>query len=375
MFHLLKRISPHYRIRLISFLEHDDEREFLPELEELCENVQVMRRLPPPRWQVFPYEPFDEFQIPLMQEAVRQCLGEYDLSLIQLEYSQMACYAEPDSAVPALLTKHEVDFAACARQARNQTRLTQRIHWFYNYLQVLDREIRLLRRVSAAICMTEPDAAELRRFCTDVPVHVISTGVDLDYFVPSGTPATSPRLVFVGAFQHLPNVDAMIYFCRSILPHIRAEVPDVELCIVGSSPPPDVVRLGELPGVQVTGTVPDIRPFMASSTVYVVPLRLGVGIRGKILEAWSMAMPVVATSVACSGLRFEGGKNLLVADEAVAFAGHVLSLLRNPDRREELGRAGRETAERYYSWDAAATELMHLYERYMMQAAGRPSPR
>jgi GT2 family glycosyltransferase/glycosyltransferase involved in cell wall biosynthesis len=374
MYHLLRRISPHYKVRLISFLEHDGEREFVPELEALCEGVQVMRRLPPPRWQVFPYQPFDEFLTPQMQSAVGSCLDDYDVSLIQLEYSQMACYADPESAIPALLTKHEVDFAACARRAHIQTRLTQRVRWFYNYLQVLDREIRLLRRVSAAICMTEPDAVELQRFCKGVPVHVISTGVDLDFFVPPDTAATSPRLVFVGAFQHLPNVDAMMYFCHSIFPHIRAEVPDAELCIVGSSPSPDVVGLGELPGVRVTGTVPDIRPFMASSMVYVVPLRLGVGIRGKILEAWSMAMPVVATSVACSGLRFEDGTNLLLADEAETFAGHVVSLLRNPERRQELGRAGRKAAEQFYGWDTAATELMRIYEQYMIQAAGRSSP-
>jgi GT2 family glycosyltransferase/glycosyltransferase involved in cell wall biosynthesis len=375
MYHLLKRISPYYNVRLLSFLEHEDERAFLPELEELCESVQVMRRFPPARWQIFPYEPFDEFRTPGMEAAVSQCLGDYDFSLVQLEYTQMGWYADPGNGIPTLLTKHEVDFAACARRARTEAKLTQRIRWFYNYLQVLDREIRLLRRVSAAICMTEPDAGQLRRFCADVPVHVISTGVDLDFFVPPGEAATAPRLVFVGAFQHLPNVDAMTRFCRSIFPRIHAEVPDAELCIVGSNPPPDVVRLGELPGVQVTGTVPDIRPFMASSMVYVVPLRLGVGIRGKILEAWSMAMPVVATSVACSGLHFEEGKNLLLADSADAFAGHVISLLRDPDRRRRLGRAGRKAVEQTYGWDAAAGQLMRLYEQYTVQAPGGMSPR
>jgi glycosyltransferase involved in cell wall biosynthesis len=224
--------------------------------------------------------------------------------------------------------------------------------------------------------MTEPDARELERFCAGIPVHVISTGVDLDFFTPPEAAAIAHRLVFVGAFQHLPNVDAMVYFCRSVFPQIRAAVPDAELLIVGSSPPPDVLRLGEMPGVQVTGTVPDIRPYMASSMVYVVPLRLGVGIRGKILEAWSMAMPVVATSVASSGLRCENGKNLIIADDAAAFAGHVATLLRDPDHRSRLGKEGRRAAEQFYGWDAAAGHLLRLYDRYIARAddAGRLSP-
>jgi glycosyltransferase involved in cell wall biosynthesis len=104
-------------------------------------------------------------------------------------------------------------------------------------------------------------------------------------------------------------------------------------------------------------------------------LRLGVGIRGKILEAWGMAMPVVATSVASSGLRFENGESLLLADEPDAFAGQIVSLLRDPRRRDQLGRAGRKAAEQFYGWDAAAAELMRLYECYMTRAAGRSPSR
>ncbi len=375
MFQLLKRIANDYRVTLLSFLETEEEREFLPDVEALCERVIAMRRSPPPRWQIFPYEPFDEFRTPRMEEAVQDCLESQEYALMHLEYTQMAAYGDKSLMIPTLLTKHEVDFAACARRARMETRLWNKVRWFYNYLQVLDREIRLQRQVDAAICMTEPDAAALRRFCPAVPIEVINTGVDLDYFAPPAALSAAPRLVFVGAFQHLPNVDAMTWFCRKVLPLIRARVPSVEMLIVGSKPGPEVVSLADIPGVRVTGFVDDIRPWMSSGSVYVVPLRLGVGIRGKILEAWGMAMAVVATPLACSGLRCEDGRNLLLAETASEFADRVLKLLEDSELRRNLGNEGRRTAEEYYGWEASAGKLDRLYRRCMRRPDIRDAER
>jgi GT2 family glycosyltransferase/glycosyltransferase involved in cell wall biosynthesis len=373
MFQLLKRLSSKYRMTLLTFLETDAERDFVQEVEAFCEKVIAMRRSRPPHWQLFPYEPFDEFLTPGMQQAVDSCLEEHDYDLIQLEYTQMACYAKRGDGIPALLTKHEVDFAACARRARKESNPVSKGWWFYNYLQVLDREMELTRNVNGVICMTDPDSRELRRFSSPIPIYTINTGVDLDYFRPSGQPAVEPRLIFVGAFQHLPNVEAMIYFCRQVLPIIREKIPETELFIVGSNPPTAISSLAETAGIRVTGFVPDIRPFMAGSSVYVVPLRLGVGIRGKILEAWSMQMPVVSTSVGCAGLRYENGRNILVADSPAGFAMQVLSLLRDPAARSRLGQEGRKTAEQHYSWEKTAQQLDKLYRHFISRQSSAVS--
>jgi glycosyltransferase involved in cell wall biosynthesis len=333
-----------------------------------------MRRSRPLRWQLFAYEPFDEFLTPEMQQAVDRCIEDQDFDLIQLEYTQMACYRRRAEGIPAILTKHEVDFAACLRRARQESNPVTKWRWFYNYLQVLDREIKLTRQADAIICMTDPDARELRKFSPAVPIYTISTGVDLDYFQPPEQPSTDARMIFVGAFQHHPNVDAMIHFCREVLPLIREKVPETELVIVGSSPPPAVLSLAAIPGVEVTGFVPDIRPFMAKSSVYIVPMRLGVGIRGKILEAWSMGMPVVSTSVGCAGLRYESGQNLLVADNSRQFAEQVLSLLRDPAMKRRLGEEGRKTAQQYYSWETSARQLDILYQHCIGREKANPLP-
>jgi glycosyltransferase involved in cell wall biosynthesis len=372
MFHLVKRLSARYRITILTFLENEQEREFMPLLQACCERVIAVRRVPPLRLQLFAYEPFEEFRTPEMERALRDLLEDQDFDLIQLEYSQMACYANPALGIKTLLTKHEVDFAACLRRAHIEANVWRKLRWFYNYLQVLDREARLTRRVDDVICMTGPDSRELRKFVSSVPIHVVNTGVDLDYFKPPASLSNEPRMVFVGFFQHLPNVDAMLYFCREVLPRIRAKAPETELRIVGSHPPPEIQDLERIPGVQVTGYVPDVRPHMAASSVYVVPMRLGVGIRGKILEAWGMAMAVVASSAACSGLRYEPGKNLLLADDAELFAAHVVSLLRDPVRRARLGSEGRKLAELHYGWDTAAGEIDALYKQHLEAPQGKP---
>jgi glycosyltransferase involved in cell wall biosynthesis len=365
MFQLLKRMSARYRITLITFLETDDEMKLVSEVEPFCDKVLAMRRTRPLHWSLFAYEPFDEFVTPEMQQAVDRCLEDADYDLIQFEYTQMAHYAGRSQGIPTLLTKHEVDYAACLRRAGKESNPAGRFRWFYNYLQVLDREVQLTKKVSAAICMTDTDARELRKFCTSIPIHVINTGVDLEYFSPPEMSAVKPHLVFVGAFQHLPNVEAMTYFCRDVMPLVRREIPEVELHIVGSNPSPAVVSLGSIPGVHVTGFVPDIRPYMAGCSIYVVPLRLGVGIRGKILEAWGMKMAVVSTSVGCAGLRCEDDRNLLIADSSGLFASHIISLLKDPSRRQRLGEEGRKTAEQYYGWEKSAQELDALYRHYL----------
>ncbi len=370
MLQLLKRMATRYRITLATFLETDEEIHFLPEAEPYCEEIIAMRRSHPPRWQIFPYEPFDEFLTPEMLQAVDRFLEERDFELVHLEYTQMGVYADRASGIPVLLTKHEVDFAACARRARTESNPVLKMRWFYNYLQVLDREIHLTKKVNAVICMTDPDARELKKFAPYTPVHVISTGVDLEYFSPPARLSDDPRLIFVGAFQHLPNVEAMLFFCKDVLPVIRKEVPGIEMLIVGSNPPASIAALASIPGVQVTGFVPDIRPYMADSAVYVVPLRLGVGIRGKILEAWGMGMAVVTTSVGCAGLQFEHERNLMVADTPEQLAKSVIALLRDPARRRRLGKEGRKTVEEFYSWDSSAQKLDTLYQH--MIASSQP---
>jgi glycosyltransferase involved in cell wall biosynthesis len=188
-------------------------------------------------------------------------------------------------------------------------------------------------------------------------VVVIPTGVDTTYFAPS-TVAERPRhLVFSGSMDWLPNEDGMLYFVHEILPLIRQQEPSVTVTIVGRSPTPSVARLASDAGIEVTGRVDDVRPYLAAAAVYIVPLRIGGGTRLKIFEAMSMGKAVVSTTVGAEGLPVTAGEHLRLADDPDEFAGAVVHLLRSPIERAQLGTRARHLVATTYDWAAAATEL------------------
>jgi len=169
-------------------------------------------------------------------------------------------------------------------------------------------------------------------------------------------------LVFSGYFRHYPNVDAMTYFCREILPLVRKTIPDVTLNIVGAHPPPEILQLQKLEGVKVSGYVQDIRPWLDSSSVYVAPLISGWGARIKLLEAWAMGRPVVSTRRGCLGLEAVDGYNVFLANTPEEFASRVVILLKDSELRSKLGTNARRTVEAKYNWDQVASKYVTLYD-------------
>jgi glycosyltransferase involved in cell wall biosynthesis len=154
--------------------------------------------------------------------------------------------------------------------------------------------------------------------------------------------------VFTGAMDYWPNVDAVQWFCDEVFPRLRERLPDLRFYVVGARPTPQVTALAGRPGVTVTGTVPDVRPYLAYAAVSVAPLRVARGIQNKVLEAMAMALPVVVTPQALEGVKAEPGADLLLADGAEPFAQAVLRVLGADD--QALRARARERVERHYSW-------------------------
>ena len=162
-------------------------------------------------------------------------------------------------------------------------------------------------------------------------------------------------LVFVGSMDWLPNVDGVLYFVRDILPLIRRQRPDTTLAIVGRTPPPKIAQLAaEDSRIQVTGTVADIRPYLWTSAVSIVPLRIGGGTRLKIYEAMAARIPVVSTTIGAEGLSVNPPQDIRIADTPDRFAAHCLELLGSPETRARLSRAAWQMVNSNFSWEHVA---------------------
>jgi glycosyltransferase involved in cell wall biosynthesis len=190
---------------------------------------------------------------------------------------------------------------------------------------------------------------------------VVPNGVDLGYFRPLGVSRESDTVVFSGKLSYHANTAAALDLVHEIMPIVWSERPDTKVWIVGKDPPKEVRDLTTDARVTITGTVPDVRPFVGRAALAVTPLRYGVGIQNKVLEAMALATPVVSTPGTCRAMQANPGEHLLIGETAAELAGHVLAALGDEVLRARLGAAGRRYVEQYHDWDTVAARLERIY--------------
>jgi glycosyltransferase involved in cell wall biosynthesis len=195
----------------------------------------------------------------------------------------------------------------------------------------------------------------MRNLFGEVRVSEIPTGVDCQYFTPAPAPP-SADLVFVGSMDWMPNIDGAEWFVAEILPRIRKRLPQTTVAIVGRNPARAVEDLAaRTPGLTLSGTVPDVRPYLWGARVSVVPLRIGGGTRLKIYEAMAAMLPVVSTTVGAEGLPLTPGEHLEIADQPGDFAERCVALLLDESRRNAMAACARELVAARFSWESVAT--------------------
>lgn len=223
-------------------------------------------------------------------------------------------------------------------------------------------EVDIMKAFDCGTVVAEFDRDYLLQQDSSLNLSVVPMGVDLAYFSREPACQRAPaNLLFTGTMNYFPNVDAVLYFCREIFPRIREQHPNATFTIVGREPTEQVQRLAAQPGVVVTGSVPDVRPYFEKASVFVSPMRAGSGIQTKNLEAMAMGVPVVTSAVGAMGLAADIGTELLVADTPASFAAQVMQLVDNRERRETLAQAGRKRVETTYSWHAIGERLENVY--------------
>ncbi len=228
----------------------------------------------------------------------------------------------------------------------------------------------ILSILTAAVILTvsPADKRALSRLATQVGerIRLLPNGVDPDYWsmeadYPTPEMGHGARIVFDGTMDYRPNVDAVVWFTGEVWPLIKQASPDAHFYIVGRNPAQRVKVLGQIPGITVTGQVEDTRGWVAGADVYVVPMRMGGGVRLKVLQAMSIGCAIVSTPMGAEGIVVEGGRDMLLARSAHEFAGDTLALLADSAKGAKLGSTARELAKRKYSWEALLRTLDELY--------------
>lgn len=293
------------------------------------------------------------------QERLDDLLGRESFDIVQIEFSQMAAYRTNGTA-RRVLDLHNIEYDVLRQAAANSTG-AKRIFNRWEWRKLRNEEEQAWRDADLCLATSEPDAARVRE-SIGKDCLVIPNGVDDTFFERQPMDVAEPgSIVFTGAIRYQPNADAVTYFVRRVWPLIRDLEPNATFNIVGADPPDEVVRLGELSGVRVSGSVNDVRPWLRSASVVVVPLLSGGGTRLKILEAFSSGRPVVSTTVGASGLEVEDDKHLIISDRPMDMAQSVVSVLRDRKLAEMLGDNAYQLVQANYRW---STIVERLYARY-----------
>jgi glycosyltransferase involved in cell wall biosynthesis len=269
---------------------------------------------------------------------------------------------------PAIIDLHDSLSLLFSRTARAESHWLKRLALRAQTRSIERWEKALGRRFRAIITNSRVDQAFLKSLDPAGNVIVIGNGVDSEFFTPTNGMGELTRLVFTGVMDYGPNEDAAIHFCDAILPLIQERYRRAEFWVVGKYPTERVRRLSRRPGVHVTGGVPDVRPFLEAAGVFVCPLRVGSGVKNKILAALAMRKAVVATPLSLEGLDLLDGEHLLAADGARAFADRVSALIEDPGLADRIGRSGQAFVRARYSWQRSAA----LLEGVLFNAASGP---
>lgn len=298
-----------------------------------------------------------KYRVPALRREVERLLASGAVDLCIADFVFAVPNLPLTGPVPVVFFAHNVEHLILKRLAETQD-------WFWRRA-LLRVEWRKMRRYEAEVCrlarltvaVSPQDRALLSSDAPGAHIRDVPTGVDTDYFKPNGTPEAPVELVFTGSMDWHPNEDAIRHFIAEILPAIRREFPAANLTVVGRNPSAGLRETAALAHVRVTGTVEDVRPYIDAAAVYVVPLRIGGGTRLKVFEALSMGKAVVSTGVGVEGLPLASGEHYLRADDPAAFASAVVTLLRDPARRRELGLAGQRLTSEHYAWAQVAREF------------------
>ncbi|RPJ66867.1 MAG: glycosyltransferase [Acidobacteria bacterium] len=389
--HLLRHLAARHEVTFLCFADPAAAPSDVDGMRQVCRTVETVPRTPVAKGTArfyldaaryladsLPYA-VAAYRSRAYRERVASLLAGRRFDALVCDFLVPAVNMPADTGCPSLLFTHNVEAEIWRRHAETAEPAWKQVLLRSQWRRMLRFEGETVARFDSVLAVSEADRDTLAALYPRQlrgPVHVIPTGVDVEYFRSAlGLQRDPVRLVFTGSMDWLPNEDGVLYFCREILPRIRQSVPDVRLSIVGRQPTPAVQRLAEEDrSIDVTGRVEDIRPHVGRARVAVVPLRVGGGTRLKIYEAMAMGTPVVSTTIGAEGLPLSPGRDLALADHPESFAAAVVRLVRNDQAWTAMADAALHLVTERYDWSAVAGALEHAIQATVLQRTVRAAP-
>jgi polysaccharide biosynthesis protein PslH len=303
------------------------------------------------------------FHSSALNRRIRRLLARKSFDLVFVHCSSVAHYVQHVVGIPKILDFGDMDSQKWLEYAEHKPFPLSMAYWWEGK-RLRAEEKRLARHFDLCTTITRAEQQTLIDYGGDTPSDWFPNGVDDGFFKPLEDAAYDPdTIAFVGRMDYFPNQQSMFDFCAEVLPLLKAKRPQIKLQIVGAEPSPAVRKLADIPGVTVTGSVPDVRPFVGRAALTVAPLRIARGTQNKILEAMAMGVPVVASNIAAAGVDAVPGQHLLTADAPADMCQQILRILDDPSERARLSDAGRARVRSNHAWPNSMKRLDAIIDR------------
>jgi len=368
-YNLIKQLAGSFDVRYLAFgdgaVRQDQAIRHLTDVGVSCYlvNVRLQRksgllfywRLFANLFSEYPYIVSSHYKKEFL-ETMRRIIDDNRPDIVVAEWTPYGRYFEGFDSARKVVVAHNIEADIWWRYHEHETNPLKKLYIKRQAVKTERFERALFASVDGIIAVSEEDKAKIEKTCGQRPVGLVENGVDTGYFSPSSDPVEPGAIVFTGSMDWRPNQDAVRYFVTEIFPRLKKEVKEAHFYVVGRAPSLSLRSLAT-DEIVVTGTVPDVRPYLRKAALVVAPLRIRGGSRIKILEAMAMRKPVISTTVGAEGLRVTPGENILIGDSSDEFARNCLRALTDMPYSSRLADNGYDLVNRHYRWETIAEKM------------------